>query len=93
MERLTDFSLHVSFKGLSRSGGSGWRKEESDVLMRKGQSEGSRGVAAHRMMACSDAMWWLTWAGEVGREWMGWQQAGEQVSLCQLLITLIGVIS
>lgn len=54
--------------------------------------EGRRAGGAGRwMMACSGTRWALMCAGE--GEWMGWQQAGEQVSPCQLLITLIGVIS
>ena len=46
-----------------------------------------------RMMACSGARWALMCAGEEEGEWMGWQSEGEQVAQCQLLITLIGVIS
>jgi len=46
-----------------------------------------------RMIACSGMKWALLCAAEEDREWMGWQRAGEPNPPCQLLITLIGIIS
>lgn len=46
-----------------------------------------------QMMACSGARCAVMCAGEEEGKWTGWQREGEQDSACQLLITLIGVIS
>lgn len=56
-----------------------------------------KGRQESRSSATDDGMWWcdvgLMCAGEEEGEWMGWQWVGEQDLPCQLLITLIGVIS
>lgn len=59
VERLADFSLHVSFKGLSRSRHTRWpwHKEEGEVLRRGRRREGRSAKAEQRMMACSGSMW------------------------------------
>lgn len=93
MERLADFRPHDSFKGLRRSRGSGRlsRVRGRDDPMRVGGKRRRRE--------------WVGWGGAVaalhiqnGRrgfamEWTAWQRAAERSPLCQLLITLIGVIS
>lgn len=63
VEHLAGFSLHVSFKGLSRSRHTCPRhKEEREVLRREMWREGRRAELEQRMMACSGAslvlMWW-----------------------------------
>lgn len=86
VERLADFILHVSFKGLSRRRSAGRLQQEKE-----GEGAHERKIKGRQvsewMMARSGTRWALMC------EWMGWQRAGEQISQCQLLITLIGVIS
>lgn len=70
-----------------------WHDKEGEVPRERKIEGRQESEVAQWMVACCGARWALMCAGEEEGEWMGWQQVGEQVSPCQLLITLIGVIS
>lgn len=62
VERLADFTLHVSFKGFSRSRRTCPQHKGGEVLRRERRRKGRSAEVERRLMACSGArlmlMWW-----------------------------------